>query len=166
MNLPSLSLPTNPTTRKALAIGLVFLVGLAIGRYTLPAKVVVKTEVQTVEKVVQDTKRDDKKNTTTIVTETKKPDGTDIKTTETVDKDQITSNTATNTDITTDSTTSKTTTYNTGSLSVAGLAGVQFGGGNTITYGLHVQKKLLGPIDIGVFGFTDKLFGASIGLRF
>jgi hypothetical protein len=166
MNLPSFSLPTNPTTRKALAIGLVFLVGLALGRYSLPAKVVVKTEVKTVEKVVQDTTKNEKKNTTTVVTETKKPDGTDITTTEIVDKDQIISNTDTTTNTSTDSTSSKTTTYDTGSLSVAGLAGVQFGGGNAVTYGLHVQKKLLGPVNIGVFGFTDKLFGASIGLRF
>lgn len=33
-------------------------------------------------------------------------------------------------------------------------------------YGLHVNKELLGPITVGVFGLTNKTLGVSIGLNF
>lgn len=161
-----LSLPQNPTVRKVLVVIVVFVLGAAAGRYSLPAKVVVKTEVKTVEKLVHDTTKDDNKNTVTVVTEDKKANGEVVTTKTVIDKDKIVTNDKSDLNVSTDSQSSQTTTYDTKSLSISALAGVQFGNSDALTYGLHVQKKLIGPIEIGLFGFTDKLLGASVGLRF
>lgn len=35
-----------------------------------------------------------------------------------------------------------------------------------VVYGVGVDKDILGPLSIGVYGFTNGMVGASIGLRF
>ena len=46
---------------------------------------------------------------------------------------------------------------------------VLLGGASTVphlNYGLSVQRDVLGPFTIGVWGLTNYNFGASVGLRF
>src|SRR5271166_702196 len=86
--------------KNAIIGGLVILVvGAAIGRFSLPAKVVTKTEIQTVTKtvvqtvvktVVQKSVTDDK-NKVTVITTTVKPDGSKVTTTTITDKSVISS---------------------------------------------------------------------------
>lgn len=156
----------NSNVRKGALLVVIFLVGLATGRYTLPAKIVTKTEIQTVTKVVKDTTQDKKDNTVTTITETKKPDGSVVTQTQIVDKNQ----TDTKTDVKTDkdmvSKSSETETRDVNQLGVNGLVGLRVGAGESLTYGVSVQRKLLGPVEIGAFGFTDRLVGFSLGLRF
>jgi hypothetical protein len=166
MNLQLSSLYSNPTARKYGGIALIFLLGTAVGRYTLPAKVVTKTEVQTVTKVVKDTNRDKKDNTVTTIVETKKPDGTIVKQTQIVDQNQTITQTNTNSNTNSNSTYTQKDTRDVGQLGVNALVGLRLGTGEPLSYGLSVQRRLLGPVEIGAFGFTDKLVGFSLGLRF
>src|SRR5271157_5250451 len=87
----------NDLTKKVLVASGVFLIGLAIGRFTLPAKVVVKEVVKT--EIVEVEKKDTatQNNKVQIVTETKKPDGTVVTETKTVDKSTIETKDDTNT---------------------------------------------------------------------
>ena len=46
---------------------------------------------------------------------------------------------------------------------------VLLGGASTVphlNYGLSVQRDVLGPFTIGIWGLTNSNFGASVGLRF
>lgn len=136
-------------------IGLLVLLlaAFAFGRYTTPAKVETKTVTIEIEKVKQDT------HTDTKIVEVKKPDGTITKTTET--KTDI---------VRTESKNEKTentnqTIYNKQSVTVSVLAGYNYSG-NELVYGASVSKPIIGPITIGLWGLTNRTFGASIGLQF
>jgi hypothetical protein len=37
---------------------------------------------------------------------------------------------------------------------------------NGFIVGAHVSKQLIGPVSIGLFGFTNKTAGVSIGMSF
>lgn len=121
------------------------LLGLAVGRYTLPAKVVHDVHIQ----------RRYVTNTITKKVETKKPDGTDVIETE-VDR---TSRGATEADHHDE------TTYNTQKWDLVGLAGVDVPR-NRQVYGGAVDYRLLGPITIGAWGLSSGAAGLSLGLRF
>lgn len=143
-----------------------FLLGLSIGYFALPAKVVTKTETKTVEKLVEDQNKTTKNNKVVVVTETTAPDGTKTKRTEVTDKSVTTADTKTSDDVSSDSKSEKTVTYAKNELSISALVGIQIGDGFTPSYGLSVQKRVLGPIYVGAFGFTNRLAGVSLGLSF
>lgn len=151
--------------KKQILIALGILVfGVAIGRFTLPAKVVEKIVYQ--DKIVErrtelkDVKRKDNK----IIIKFEKilPDGTRTIETKIIDKDVVDvvdNNTDTKTEDKS-STTEKTITYDKTSL----LLSVQIK--NNMQYGILINKRLLGPIYINGFGFLDKTFGLGVGLGF
>lgn len=121
------------------------------GRYTAPTKVETKTVTVEVEK----TKVVEKK----VIVEKTNPDGS--KTTVTT----VDTNTETQTDSTSNTTTVKENKKST--LNVYAMGGLDVTNpANGFIVGAHVSKQLIGPISIGLFGFTNKTAGVSIGMSF
>lgn len=142
-------------------IGLVvvFVLGCAIGRFSLPAKVVTKTV--TVEAKTKDT--DTTNHDKITVTETTRTDGSVTKVT------QIQKNTTQDTKLTDNksSDTTKTVEYNTARWSVMAVATSHpLKGMFTPTYGGEIEYRLIGPIKIGALGLSDGTMGLSLGLQF
>jgi hypothetical protein len=146
--------------------------GYATGRYAVPAKVTVKTEVKVVEKIIEKrvevekkTKKNDK---TTVIVEITKPDGTKEKRTMIVDKGETNIDLSTivqNERDTKTDTKNSTVTDNTRSWQANGLVGYDLGRLSTV-YGIQVERRLFGPVKVGVFGMTNKTVGASVGIEF
>lgn len=160
---------------KIIIAGLVILLGgVAIGRYTLPAKVVTKTETQIVTQVVTKTVEVDKtdyhKNKVLVETVTTKPDGTVVRKREFLDKSEIVKDDRTNTDTNSNSSTTTHTesskTYANDKGSVRALVARNMDHISEDIYGVGVEKKILGPFTLGAFGLTDKTLGLSLGMTF
>lgn len=154
------------TKQTVIAIIVTLLVGAAIGRYSLPAKVEVRTEVKTVEKIVKDTEKQKDTDKVITIVETKLPDGTVTKKTEIVDKSKTETTTKTTTDKDTDSMSESVTTYATKDWFVRGMAGFKLDGAAPTQYGIGIDRRILGPIHVGGYGFTDGKFGVEVGLSF
>lgn len=146
-----------------IGLGLVLL-GAALGRFALPAKVVEKEHIVVQEKIVVkevESKSVDKKdNKVYIHIITTKPDGTKVEETKIVDRDSTITidKTAKDSNIDTSIITDKqkTTEYESNVLVALGMD-------TNGSYDVSIQKKLLGPIYMGVFGSTSKILGISIG---
>jgi hypothetical protein len=136
-------------------VGLIILaVGVAGGYAMTPTKIEVREKI--VEKKVESTEK--KRDRELVKVQIKRPDGTVETRTELKDK------TEQKTDSTTENSKESEKIVSKGT----GL-GVQFfvrGPLNEPVYGAGVYKKILGPVSIGVFGFTDKAWGLSAGLEF
>lgn len=155
------------------ALGLAAL-GYAFGRYTAPEKVVEKEKikVQTVEvvkEVIKEVKVENKNvNTRTRVVEY--PDGRKETITEVIDRTTVGTNTDTNTDSNSSSTTEKEkekiTINKKPDWKFTGLAGVEISDFGTPIYGGMVEKRILGPISVGVWGLSDKTVGGAISIEF
>ena len=165
----------NDITKKVLIVSGIFIGGAAIGRYSLPAKVVEKEKIVYQDRIVEKTVevKDTKKKDNKVYTRTEKttPDGT--KTVETKITDNDVSETADNTklnkaqDTTTTTDKEKTVTYNNQSTLIS--VGAKMDTANStagVTYGLFVSERVIGPLYMGVFGFTDRSFGISAGVTF
>lgn len=137
------------------------IVAFASGRWLAPTKI--KTVVQTVTVETKTTNQDANSHEKKIVTETDKPDGTKtIITTVTQDSDTKT--------IATDNTSSSTTSSkeidrSSSRTNIYALGGLHFGD-NQPVYGAMVSRDVVGPISIGVFGFSNLTFGAAVGVSF
>lgn len=128
---------------------LLLVVGIVIGRYTTPEKVVTKTvtEVKTVTVVQHDTQ--------TVITE--KPDGT--KTTVITDKSVDT----------TQKDKTQETEKTVENYKPQWKVGVQLAPKNPqyeYFYGVEVERRILGPVFVGAFGNTDRTLGLIVGLEF
>lgn len=163
------------STAKIIAALIVsFLLGAAVGRYSLPAKIVTteKTVYQdrVVIKEVEAKHVDKKDNKITIRIETIKPDGTRTIETKIIDKDETivvdhsSKDSSHDTSVVTQI--DKTVTYNTQSWIIS--AGLDSNAASFPSYGFggSIQKRILGPIYIGAFGYSDKSFGTNIGIAF
>jgi hypothetical protein len=155
-----------------LALGLL-IVGAAFGRFTAPSKVVekevIKYQDKIVEKVVYVKDTSEKKHQVTTTTVTTKPDGTKVETTvitfdDNTDTTQKNSDNKTDTSET-DTTKEKTTTYAKDQYLVSISQKLNISDKN-MSFGGSFNKRVLGPIYVGAFGFTDGTIGASIGLSF
>lgn len=123
------------------------LAAFATGRFTAPERVKVETRTVEVEKIKEQVR-------TVTVT---KPDGSSTTTT-VIDR---------NIDRNSDSSTIKETDNKKSSLSINALAGLDITNPTKgYVFGAHVSKRLLGPIEFGVFGLTNGTAGISAGLRF
>lgn len=149
---------------KYILVGVLLLgIGAAIGRYSLPAKVITETKI--VEKEVEKKKID--KDKVTIITTTIKPDGTKVTETKIVDKSVITVDIDKNKIIDKETV----TTFNNNNFHVSALIGHNFGNNtdlllnNTFVYGISVEKRFIGPLYLGVWGMTDKSLGISAGVN-
>lgn len=178
--------PSGISLKNAIIGGFIILViGAAVGRFSLPAKVVTKTETktvtQTVTKVVTKTVYQkavvDDKNKVTTITTTVSPNGTKTTTTTITDKSIISSNTDktaqsnsnTASNSSSDTVSTKTTTYSKNDWLVSGIAASRIplsSGGSPIEYGAAVNRRILGPIYVGGFGLSGGTYGVSAGLSF
>lgn len=116
--------------------------GLGLGRYSMPAKVVTKTQIKTV------TLRQDH----TIVV--RKPDGTVE-----VHRDIVTG-------VHQDALQSKETTRDMPRWQLGIMAGVKPFKTETPAYGASLDYRLLGPVNAGIWGLTNGMVGARVSLAF
>lgn len=159
MNLSITSL--SQWQKTALSLALAALVGYAFGRYAQPAKIQIQT--QTVVKEVETVKHD----TVTTTKEIKEPNGAIETDTTVVDKDvdstQIQSNTKTSETITN----VKPQWFATVGM---GMGSGSLTDGFTPIYNASVNRRILGPIYLGVWGneqsFSKVQGGVQIGLEF
>lgn len=133
----------------------------ALGRWSSPVKVETKTVTVEVEKKESDT--DKNKAIHTVVVETRKPDGTMEKTTTTdtasYSDTKVTDDTSKSTE------TDKTITYNSSKVTVMATYGLSLSTGTTV-WGGSVSRPLLGPVAFGLFGLSNGIVGAQLGLAF
>lgn len=130
------------------------LIGAGIVNYAFPPKV--ETIVQEVTKEVEVVKRD-----IVVVTEkiTQK-DGTIVEKTRTEDKSIDTTKKDSQAS-------SRTTVTNEKQYRVSVRAGTKTLNSNPeIIYSLGIEKKLIGPLNVGVHGSTDKQYGLSLSYDF
>jgi len=160
---------------KIIAVVVLVAVSAAVGRFTAPSKVVEKEHVvyqdKIVEKKVYVKDKTTKKNTVTIKLTTIHPDGTKTVEVKTYDKDVIelaqNSSDAKDSSNSLDKTTEKTVEYKkTDTILSLGVKTNLTDLTSGLSYGLNVQKRMLGPIYMGGFGFTDGSAGATIGIGF
>lgn len=150
---------------------LMLVTSFAIGRWSAPERVKIETHTVEVEKKTDSSQsasdRDRKRETTK--TEVTRPDGTVEKTEKTVETTEThketdrrdTSESARSNE------TSKEVTHASAKVTIAALAGVRLSSLTTaspVLYGAQVYRPVLGPIGIGVWGFTDLSFGVSLGI--
>ena len=136
-------------------------VAFAFGRYSAE-----QISTKTASTQVTDTKQNqtisDKKKVTT--TETKKPDGTSQTVTQ-VDED-VETTIATKTDETSKSTVSSVPAARS-KTNISILGANDFSRGLLIpTYGISVNREVLGPVTVGAFGLMNGTIGVSVGVNF
>lgn len=149
--------------------------GFLLGRYSLPAEIVEKEKIVYQDRIVEKKVeiKDVKKKDHKIIVRFEKtmPDGTKTVETKIMD-DSSTESSSTTTDNKTEDVTKvdekeKTTIFQTNDTIVSLLASTHF---SDITLGpnlgLSIQRKFIGPIYIGAFGYKDKSFGLSLGIVF
>lgn len=124
------------------------LIGLAFGRFSLPAK----------KSVTKTTATDVAKSDDSVihVIKVQKPDGT-IVTKTTVDKHV-------DTVVRKDTKDQTVVEYNQPKWTISALGALNLDG--KVSYGASVSYRLLGPINVGVFGLTSGYLGASLGVSF
>lgn len=148
------------TKTKALLVISGFFVSFAMGKYSnQKPEISTKINDKTVEQV--DTDRQD--HSQTVIVHTKTPDGTE-KTTTTI-KTDIDTRTK-DKDTTTIAETQVVSSTSRDLWTISAMVGLNPMAGPVPTYGAQVSKKVLGPINVGVFGFTNGLIGASVGVTF
>lgn len=133
------------------AILLAALVGYAGGRYVVPGKVTIKTEVVTKEVEVV------KHDTVTVTKEIKNLDGTVETDTVVTDKD------ISSTKSTQDATSEKIVENQKPQWKAQGLAGLTFQGQQI--YGGDLERRIIGPVFLGAWG-TNQGAGVSLSLEF
>lgn len=154
------------TVRNVLVVVVVFVAGCAVGRFSLPAKIVEKERIVYQERIVEKRVEATKDHKVTTKLEMTKPDGTKTIETKIVNEKYSDSNidTIMNKDgskVMEKENTSQTNTIV--SLLANATYSISIIGPNL---GIMAQRRLIGPIYIGGFGYTDRSFGLSLGLAF
>lgn len=150
---------------KILVIGSAFTIGLACGFYAHPSRIEEKEITKDVKQEEKD-KQENKNKVVTIVEKTN-ADGSKTKTTVITDRSIIDTKDNLHEQIDTDK--EKITTYDTSSLKVSLLISKSFQTdhyADPLVYGVGIDKKVLGPIWMGAFGYTNRNLGVSFGLMF
>lgn len=145
---------------KGILVASGLLISFAMGRYSYQQPEV-STQINEKTTDIKQTERED--HSQTIIVHTKAPDGTEKTTT------TISNNIDTKTkdkDVTTIAETQVVTPPPHDLWSVSAMVGLNPMNNLTPTYGAQVSKKILGPISIGAFGFTNGLVGLSVGVTF
>lgn len=150
------------TRYKVILCIIVVLTSFAFGRYSTP--VIVKTERVEVEKKTETSTDDLNRHKETTTKEVVKPDGSKETTTTTTED---TSRRKDKKDTEDTQKSDKTETVKSKDVvTLSALAMVSVTNPTGIDYGLHVSKPMIGPIVVGIFGFTDGRVGVSLGLQF
>lgn len=160
--------------QKILIVIATLLVGVGVGRYSLPAKIVTEVETKIAEKEVikwKEKRVTEKQNDKSVVIiETRLPDGTVRIEKHILDKGtvKIDSNKAgeSSKDSTTDTKSSTTVEYSKRAWHLAALVSPSLTGPvPSLSYGLLVERRILGPFYLGAFGLTNKTVGFSLGME-
>jgi len=136
-------------------------VGIAIGYYSLPAKIVTETKIQTEMQVVHDTQTIKHDNIVTVVT--KAVDGSTITTTKDLSVESDQSEEISNENSTAEATSTKS--YDKGTLNIGALSTIDLSNGR-ISYGAYLTKSVLGPFTLGLQVTNSPAFGIMVGLSF
>ena len=149
----------------------ILIVGLAVGRYSNAGKTVT-TETKTAEKD-QTTKKidtDKKVNRDIIIDRIQLPDGTIKTETHIVDKSETNTDTKIEQTITKSSDSKTTTTTAKQDWHVAVLTSMSHNNDNFIpgefSYGVNVERRIIGPFTVGAFGLSNQTYGLSLGVSF
>lgn len=136
-------------------------VGYGAGKFSNPAKVITKTEIKEVVKVVEVVK--EKKDVKTVIKVVTRPDGT--KEEETTIEDKTVTDSNTNIDISKESKKETITTRDLG-LSVQALALAKINDINNREYGVLIKKRIISNISGSVLVTDKKTIGLAVGLDF
>lgn len=158
----------NELTKTMLSYALVLGLGFAIAYTALPSRVVEKEHTvyqdRIVVKEVEKKNTDKKNNRTYIRIVTTHPDGTSTTETRIVDMGETVTVSTSQKDSTEE--TKVVTDKEKETIRSTNDTLISLGVNNNIAYGLHIQKRLLGPIFVGGFGYTDKNLGLNVGIAF
>lgn len=141
-------------------IMIVFVIGASVGYQSKPEKVRVETKTEIKEVLVQDEART--LNQVQRIIEKTRPDGTKIKKTRIETKAAAEIQTVKESEARLAERRDVKTERRASISALVGLPLTEVARGPV--FGAAIQKPLLGPFLIGVWGFTDLRFGASIGL--
>lgn len=164
---------------KKLVIGTIAIaaVGFLVGRYTTSVKTVIKVETQIVEKevikVVEKKVQEEKRDTVTTEDEIVHPDGTVERRKKIVDRTKVDSMTDKNSDTSSEksvtqlseSSFGRSQDWNLSLLATKSYIDEDMLGAR-VNLGFHVQRRILGPFSVGVFGITNRTYGLSVGGSF
>lgn len=151
-----------------------FAIGIIVGKYTIPAKVVVKTEEKIVTKEVIKWKekkvKNESKDKEVVIIEIKYPDGTVRKEKRIVDKGTLRidyskegSKESTKTEERKTEVSQINSKYD---WHVSGMVSPKDFSKDSIEYGLSVERRILGPFYLGIYGTTNRSFGGLLGVSF
>lgn len=129
-------------------------VGFAFARYSTPEKIVVKTE-EVVKEVIKE-----KRDVVIVKQMIERPDGTK----ETTERTEERTENTTRTDR--EARTETKVDNKKPDWMFAVTAGISADRDAERTYGLSVQRRILGPVFLGAYGDTGKNVGISVGLEF
>lgn len=138
---------------KGIILAILLVATYSGGRYLQPAKIETKTKIVEKEVIVE------RKNVVTVIKEVKRPDGTVETETRTEDKSETTGKKDS------DSSSSSVVTNNKPQWRAGALVGMDFRTNQT-TYGALVERRILGPASLGVYGTTNQNVGLSLSLEF
>jgi hypothetical protein len=155
----------NILENKYVRIGLLSLVllgvGYGAGKFSNPAKVITKTEIKEVVKVVES--KQQKKDVNKKIVVITRPDGTKESTTTIEDKTVTDSNKTI--DVSKESKSETITTRDLG-LSVQALALAKFNDINNREYGVLIKKRIISNISGSILVTDKKTIGLAVGLDF
>lgn len=156
---------------------LLFVLGLATGRYATPPDKITKIETVEIEKIVyvKEQEKTEQNKTYKHTIEKTLPDGTVTKeTTETDEKNLFVKEKEQSQEERASSNTEEKLVgvTNKGRWLINGMIGADVSAGiegqvkEILVYGIQVDYRILGPIHVGAWGVTSKEVGLSVGLEF
>lgn len=160
------------TKQKVGIVVAISVVSFAFGRYSVPNKTFEASSSTTNISAKKDESKDQekKKKKTTKIVKITKPDGTveQRKTVVEEDKEKSKSQSNSSKDIAKTEDKIKEVVNNKGATNISALFGYNFLNFNLQqpTFGAQLTQDIIGPINIGAFGFANGLTGISLGLRF
>lgn len=157
------------TKTKIIIIAGALVLAFAAGRFLAPTKVKTETKIVEVEKKTKESESEKNRHKETTIVEVTHPDGSKTTTTTIIEDSQANHKTSETDQIARKETDTKEITYSGQKVHVMGMAGSSVPADLhqlAPVYGLSVSKDILGPVSVGAFGFTNKVYGVSVGLNF
>ena len=157
------------TKNKIIGVIALVLVSAAVGRYTAPEKIKIVTQTTQTDTSQTDDNKDNSSHKETKTHEITHPDGTKEIITDTTEDHDSKDDSQKETSDSKTSVTDKEITKSSSHLTLSALAGVQVQSptsGSPLIYGAHITRDILGPINMGVWGMTNRTVGLSVGLTF
>jgi lipopolysaccharide export LptBFGC system permease protein LptF len=151
----------------AIVLVTVIAASFCVGRYSTPSKVVTKT--QTVTNSTEDKVTNVADNKDETIEKTIEKDGTIKEEIHITDKSNSVTTDQKNSTTTTQSTTTTTninSDWNISALATPSRLDDTLINTGSMAYGVHIQRKIIGPFSVGVFGLSNKVYGLSIGGSF